>query len=232
MKKIITLPLLFFVAINTIAAQGKYVDSLRHELSIAGEDTNKVRTLENLSFYYAWSFPDSSLFYSSQGLKLAEKLKDVVGQIRILITIGFASVTKGDYVHALESELKSVKIAEQLKDPELISLSYRTTGMIYLFSGDYQNALNYYLKVKARIPTQEKLFKDVQLLEFIGEAYLGLNQIDSAFLYSQESYKSGIAYKTYFDRTYFSLGKIYAIKGNIIVLLIITGRGSAFRISL
>ena len=51
-----------------------YIDSLKHELTIAKEDTNKVHLLFRLSAFYVQSSADTGIAYLQQALDLAKKI--------------------------------------------------------------------------------------------------------------------------------------------------------------
>ncbi|MCW5914723.1 MAG: hypothetical protein KIT66_08965 [Chitinophagaceae bacterium] len=198
---------------KAVSAQSITAESLKHELKTAKEDTNKVRLLKNISTFYNWAYPDSSLLYSTKGLVLAKKLKDERGQFSNLTLISYALVSRGNNKEALENALEALQIGEKLKDSALIQQAQRSLGVVYLLSNDYLNALNYLFKVNvSRLKPEDR---PQLVLEFIGEAYYGLGKTDSAFFYSQKAYNFGIKEKSYWSRPYFTLGKIFIQKGRL-----------------
>ncbi|HRP43293.1 MAG TPA: ATP-binding protein [Ginsengibacter sp.] len=201
----------FFVLAKAVSAQSINIDSLKHELYTIKDDTNKVRLLKTISTFYNWAYPDSSLLYSSRGLALAKKLKDEKGQFSNLTLISYALVTKGNNKEALEKALEALQIGKNLNDSELIQQGQRGLGVVYLLSNDYLNALNYFFKINVSNLKPED--RPQLVLEFIGEAYYGLGNIDSAFYYCQKAYNIGIKEKSYWSRPYFTLGKIFIKKG-------------------
>ena len=50
------------------------INKIQTLISTRTEDTNKVMLLLRLSNIYMWSYPDSALLYSLQGLQLSQKL--------------------------------------------------------------------------------------------------------------------------------------------------------------
>ena len=55
-------------------------DSLKHELSIAKNDTNRVLIMANLVEAYRWSKPDSGILYGQQAFSIAKRIKFLRGE--------------------------------------------------------------------------------------------------------------------------------------------------------
>src|SRR5215472_6061418 len=148
MLKQLLLVLLLLLTIIKVNAQQRYSDSLRQELAIAREDTNKVKLLVDLGRIYQWSYPDSGIFYAQQSLELAQKLNFTRGEIGAYSTLHEAFSSKGNYPKALEAGLKELELAERLEDSTLIVWAYVGIGSVYYYSNDYERALYYFNKLK------------------------------------------------------------------------------------
>ena len=76
MKKV-AVTLIAILSITVIEAQQSkqfYIDSLKHEFTIAEKDTNKVHILMSLGELYFDSLPDTAVIYAQQALDIAKKI--------------------------------------------------------------------------------------------------------------------------------------------------------------
>ena len=76
MRNYITVFLIMLSAIVVDAQQSNqfYIDSLRHKLTFAKADTNKVKLLFRVVDWYNDSSADSGIAYTEEALDLAEKI--------------------------------------------------------------------------------------------------------------------------------------------------------------
>ena len=194
-----------------VFAQNKAIDSLKQALSVAKEDTNKVWLFVDLGNFYQWSYPDSAITYSQQGLQLSQKLNFTTGEIIISGIMAEALAVKGNFSKALDIRLKALQLAEKSGDQYLIYWRQLGVGTVYFYSGDQQNALNYYYKGKAN---KEVRPEDIETISgFIGESYFALHHLDSALLYIQKAYDLDIKKKSHWSVPYYYLAAIYLEKG-------------------
>ena len=117
---------------NYNLANENLADSLLRQIQHAHNDTSKVDLLVSLGDYYAFNRHDSSIFYLSQGIELAEKINYLYGSYSGYSKIAFALNMASDYGKALDMALKSLKIAEKLKNnrEENMAASYDVMGVI------------------------------------------------------------------------------------------------------
>ena len=83
MKKSITIFILLAIADNAIA-QDTLLTNYRHNLSVAKDDTSRVRAMIDFGYYYTETKPDSSLIYGYKALELARKIKFAKGEFEVL----------------------------------------------------------------------------------------------------------------------------------------------------
>ena len=203
----------FFLKLIFVMAQQPYGDSLKKLLISAKEDTNKVNLYANIAWEFLWSYPDTSLNYSSPGLELAGELHFKKGEIHNLNWLGEALAQKGNYPKALEMQFKAMELAKELKDADEIAVCNAMIGSVYYYSKDYNNALIFYLKAKGS--SYKFLASPKLLLGFIGETYFHLGELDSALLYIQKAYDLDIKDKGFhWTVPYTYLGLIEDQKGN------------------
>jgi hypothetical protein len=85
-----------------------YIDSLKHELTIAKEDTNKVEILATLCNLYSVYHADTAITYGQHALQLSEKLNYEKG---ILFSEGILSISlqnAGNYPLGLDYAFKTL----------------------------------------------------------------------------------------------------------------------------
>ncbi len=215
MKKLIILSLLFFSLMKSANAQdfsGLKIDSLKHLLSKAKNDTNKVIILAILSSDYVYSYPDSAILYAKPGLQLAQKLNFVNGQINLLQTLEAAYSTKGNYPQSLHLNFEELNLVEKLGNPLLVARALLDIGDSYSYAGNQRMAISYY----KRAESNRAFSKDGETVPvFIGQAYLKLNKVDSALIYTNKAYASDIKRKEdHWAVPYITLGEIYEKMGD------------------
>src|SRR5437879_808209 len=87
-------------------AQNKYINSLKKGLPTQKADSNKVKTLINLSESYKFFAPDSALVYGQRALSLSEKLNFDPGIFWSIVAINKALYLLGNYALELDYAFK------------------------------------------------------------------------------------------------------------------------------
>ena len=124
--------LLLLCSINAIHGQNTETDSLKKLLATTSESPQRVLILEGLSYAYVSAFPDTALQYALEGLQLAQKINDSVGEAYCTNTLGMVYFGVGDYPKALEMYLQSLKMKERLKNQEhAIAVTYFNIANVY-----------------------------------------------------------------------------------------------------
>ena len=216
MKKTTLFVYLLLTQVYTQAnAQRSSIDEFKDRLSVAKEDTTRVKLLDSLAeSYFAASF-DSVIFYSEQGLSLANKINYYRGRVSCLNNIGYVFYYTGNYASALDKLISALKIAEEYNDSAGIARSLGNLGVAYNLQGDYRQAIIYSLKAKE---FDHALMGDIGYLTdlvTIGDSYEKLNILDSARMYTEEAYQLAQHLKQddYTGITLNNLGNIFAKKG-------------------
>jgi len=187
--KAFPLILLFFFIVKFAITQLPDPDSLRHELTIAKEDTNKVNTLCEMSAKYAWAYADTAIMYAQQALELAGKLKYEEGIIIAQNKMSAALITLGDYPAALDYAFKALDLSQKLHNTEMIAVNTAQIGGCYMELGDYNNSLYYHYKALKLFEKLQDKFNAAITWSSIGQVYVRKNQPDSAIFYAKKSYK-------------------------------------------
>jgi two-component system NtrC family sensor kinase len=201
---------IFIVILSTTFAEAQQpnIVSLKHELTIAKEDTNKVKLLYNLSGLYSASHPDSAIAYGQKALDLAEKLNFAQGIYESEMDLGFVLYFSGNYPLALDHGFKALSLAKKIS-PLLVAGTNDQLALCYYDLGEYNTSLRYLheaLKL-VTVDQQSYLWSDLALV------YHSSNQPDSAMLYAKKAYEK---FKDSLRDGYLSniLGDVYAGKAN------------------
>lgn len=189
LKKLLLLLLLFNTG-DYIHAQDIEADSLKKVLDTIGENHQRVLVLEGLSFAYRSAYPDTALQYALEGLQLAKKINDPIGEAYCTNALGNVYFSVADYPNALEMYLQSLKMKEGLKDQQhAIGVSYFNIANVYTEQEDYRHALFYLFKTKLadeNVKDSGGILFDLYSLSSI---YLRMKKTDSALYYSEKAYQ-------------------------------------------
>src|SRR5205809_3004248 len=190
MHRIVTL--LFFTLLNCytdVQAQTDEIDSLKKQLVVETQDEKRVSVLENLSYAYLSSSPDTALQYALQGLQLAQTIKYLKGEAICTNAIGNVYFHTGDNAKALEMYLRYLKMKEELKEFDNLSVAYFNMASVYTEEEDYTHALHYLFKARS----QDEKAKDTSAILYddysLGSIYLRMKKMDSALYYTNHSHQ-------------------------------------------
>jgi hypothetical protein len=114
----IVLSILLFVKVT---AQQNTIDSLHQLLATTREDTIKVNLLNQLSWNFSETKPDSNLFYGNQALELSKKIHYTEGEIFCFINTSSGFSLSGNYSKALENSLEALKKSEAINKEQLLA---------------------------------------------------------------------------------------------------------------
>ncbi len=212
MKKATSI-LLFIFFCNLSFGQGGQkidVDSLLNELKKGKNDSARVDVLRELSEFYRFQNPDSSLLMIQQALDLAIKTRYQHGEIKSLFTKGKIFVSLGNYPMALDLYLQSLALSERIKSPVWIGINSNYIGELYTYENDYINALKYYNN--AISIAKKNKFYSIEATAYynITRIYENKNELDSAKAYGLKSMKTILLAKDVYmiARVYNTLGSI------------------------
>ena len=147
MQKI--LPLLFTILCVLLTvdsqAQNPILDSLHAVVKTQQEDTNKVNTLNEISWETAnIGNYELALQNANEALGIAEKLNFEVGKATSYNRRGRIYEGLGNYPEALASYTASLKIKEKIGDRQGMANSYTGIGNTHISQGNYPEALKNY----------------------------------------------------------------------------------------
>ena len=187
------LPVLLMSLVSAAAfPQTKLLDSIRHQLYIAKDDTSRVLILSDLTFHMLFVNADSGLIYADKAIDLADKTGFARGKSRAMAAKGALLETKGDLAKALELSFAALQLAEQQKLQMETSISLALTGNIFYDLNDYTKAITFY---KRALPFNEVVKNEkgskywkYQAEVNLGTAFMLNNQYDSSFKYLSKAY--------------------------------------------
>ena len=189
-----------------------HIDSLKNELTIAKEDTNKVHLLLRLSESYVQSSVDTGIAYAQQALDLAKKVNFQEGILYAEGTLSTLFAVSGNYPLGLDHAFKTLALAKK-NFPLAVPWAYALVFWCYYYLGEYKNALKYTRESMKEV----KLGTQSWLLPYgwrdLAMSYHKLNQPDSALLYAKKAYenlKDSLAEGNFAH----VLGDAYAAKAN------------------
>ncbi len=169
-----------------------FIDSLKHQLIIAKNDTGRVLILSDLCKAYKIYDFDSVAIYAKRGLTLAQKSVYARGEIRVLYAWQDALENHGDIPQSLELNFKALQIAEENHYIFETALGLSNIGSDYWDLQDYPKAISFYKKAiqTNKRPPNTREAREMQIYTelSLGDSYSEMNRLDSAFFYIQKIY--------------------------------------------
>jgi len=163
-------------------------DSIRNLLAIAKNDSAKLSVIGKWLWVTTWSDPEYALELAKQQLLLTKKARPSKAEAFALANYATVLSVLGDYSHAIDYHLQSIRLYEELKNTGELQLAYLNISEAYSDAGDYYSALEYAYKGKSIIDTVSKkdtttIFRRMLTWTYIGEVYEKFGKLDSAFFY-------------------------------------------------
>src|SRR5688572_32774269 len=103
--------LLLMILVAHSKAQQPDIDSLRHEIEIAQNDTVKMVLLATITEAYKELKSDSSLYFAEQILPIARKFNFKLNEADALAQMGYALMNMGNYPRSLQTLLSALAIS-------------------------------------------------------------------------------------------------------------------------
>jgi signal transduction histidine kinase len=216
MKAYFLLISLFFVPQPLAVAQLSGVDSLKYELTIAKDDTSRLRLYRTLVGFYMFSKPDSSLFYGYEGIVIAKKLNFREDEANIMGNMITAHNGLGNNSKAIQLTLQATKIAEENNLLSEKAKLLMQLGIIYQESKNFVKALNLLKESNRLYDSLEHIGFTLVSKKYIGETFLLMDQEDSALVYCQQAYESAAKINLWWvsNRVALALGGVQQKLGN------------------
>ncbi len=187
-KHIVSLFCILLFPVLIFAQPKQYIDSLLNAMR-SQEDTTKVLTISKIISYYGnQGIFDSADIYSSQMLKLSEKIGYQKGICVAYNTYGIPQMVNGQYQKALEYFFKSLSIAEKNNLDRDAMVANRNIAAVFILQDELKLAIPLLRKILAQVTLLKDSVRIFPVLTDIGFCYDGLGNKDSARYY----YEAGI----------------------------------------
>ena len=213
MKKRTLLFSLMLALLQIPAAQNHTIDSLQAILQTAGQDTNKVNTLNILSYELLYSNTDTTIYYANLAKDLSEKLNYAKGAASAYLRLGQAYNNLGSYD---QSQLFLSKALTYSTEKRITAIIYVNTGINQYEMSNYPEALKNYF-------TGLKIFEETGDRKAIGSVYNNIANIYTETGNYDEALKNHLAAKKIREAngdkrgiagSYLNIGVIYFSMGN------------------
>src|SRR5436190_7913010 len=142
MKRIFIIACVFLISLEFCFSQTRdAIDSLRHQLAGAKDDTTRINAQIALCLLYRLGNTDSSLMYGEQALQAAEKIKYISGQVSALGFMCIVTEQRGNLPKSLELGFKAVQLGEEHHLESLAGPALDGIGEAYIILKDYRKAI-------------------------------------------------------------------------------------------
>lgn len=159
MKKYILFCLFKFFIPLFLVAQESRIDSLKQVLKNCKEDTNKVKTLNQITSIYLQSPPNykKALPFAEDSRLVAEKISFKKGAAVAYENLGAIYGYFGLYEKVFENYLKGLKVWEIFKDSAMIIRSYNNIAFAYSLQANFKKALEIHLMLEKIIESKGEM---------------------------------------------------------------------------
>lgn len=154
-------------------SQNAKEDSLKTVISRSMvADTNRVKTLIELSKYNTGSQPEASLAFAKKALALADSIHYPFGQATAYKWVGIYYYNQARNIETLDNWLESLKIFRSINYKQGISNMLSNIGSLYYNQTDDAKALEYYLQSLTIAEDLGDKLRLATVLQNIGNTYL------------------------------------------------------------
>ncbi|WP_353484981.1 ATP-binding protein [Haliscomenobacter sp.] len=179
MKNLLLFTVLFYSII--LSGQQSRADSLLGLLSKATEDEVRVNLLADLSEGLGNSSPDTAFLFASKGLRIAQSIGYLEGEIRCKDNLAGYWWAVGDYATAVKL-LQQVLAFYKSQNNPIVAKIYSGLLNSYRDQGDYNEALYYSSLTLEHIPPEFEFVRGIANA-MRGSIYYEMNHLDSAQFY-------------------------------------------------
>jgi len=167
----LTISLLIVFASPFGFGRNQRLDSLKHELSIIKQDTNRVLIMAELCNAYRSTNPDSAQFYAQRAVALARKINFPKGMVRALTNWGRVITDSGNLPKSLQMQFEALQIAEDNELTEETGWPLSRIGTIYGALGDDIKARGYRQRALKVFTASHDVNSTLITLNSIGSLY-------------------------------------------------------------
>lgn len=170
-------------------SEAQKIDSLKKELNKASANSSKkVFIYAALAKSYRGVDPDSMKFYATNGIKLANELKDVKGKAACMNSMALYGLIMGQPDTAIAYANKAIKLLAQQQDSAAMAEVFYYLAAGHYIKSDFANAIEHY-KTSAKCYDSSNLERTSDILNNLGITYSTLGQYPLALTYYLEALK-------------------------------------------
>ncbi len=231
-----TLTLLLALIYSFSFAQNTKLDSLKQALKLATDDSTRHNICFKLNIYYAELNLDSALFYTEERLAIAKRNNYKLAEAQALTSKGYQDATRGRYAASYQNLLLAFKIAKDPKTEEragwqIAQYPIPGKGRLQVLANAHQNfsaLMRNTENIEQEIAHLKEALRIVNQINFIdrqvfinmnlAQAYLNLNQLDSALYFAKEAdiiSKNPVYTGRYSGLNISKIGDVFFKKGNM-----------------
>ena len=186
------------------------IDSLKARLEVLPPDTNRLKTLTDLSYAYN-TYRKEALPYAREAAELALKLENKGAQSAALNWLAIILQFQGRTPEALTLLLQALRISEEVQNKQQIGVNTKQIGFIYTVHEDYEKAKPHLWRSKSMLEETGNNYHLAITLWVLGRLHSEAGSQDSAGIYLQKAVELGLKSRNFFPvaRSLISLGDIY-----------------------
>jgi Tetratricopeptide repeat len=215
MKIIITF--CFFVfSVFVGHAQKKNMDSILQKIAIETDPNIRIDIIYALYFNTLETNPTLGIEQQQKVLLQSQQQKDEIGEAMALSMTGANYRQLGNTIKGLSYNFKALEIAEKIGNSKLIAIIKNAIGNVYNDREDFAKAIElYHAAAAAAVQIKDEKIQLFALTN-LGKAYLFLNKLDSALMFTQRAYELSLKnkYTDYLSTILTQLGGIQGKLGN------------------
>ncbi|HEY1006884.1 MAG TPA: ATP-binding protein [Sphingobacteriaceae bacterium] len=196
--------------------QDRVADSLFTVLSHTRADTNRVKVLNEISYYYFSSDTGKAENYRKQAERLATQLHYTNG-------LAFSAYLKGrkynadnNYVLAINSQAEAIKIAQKTGDYATIARAYNAMGLYNIRLEDIYNARNSFERALAALERSPDKSVRAGIIHNLGTLEAKQKNYEAALGFFEEAVglNTRTGNQSWLAQNYLEIGEVYEKLGN------------------
>lgn len=215
MKIIITCCFILF-SIFIVNAQHQNIDTVIQKIAAEKDADIRIDLIYALYFKTLETNPASGIENAQKVLLQCQKDEDKIGEAMALSITGANYRQLGNTIKGLSYNFKALEIAEKIGNAKLIAIIKNAIGNVYNDREDFAKAIELYHTAEAYAVQIKNEKIQLFALTNLGTAYLSLNKLDSALMFTQRAYELSLKnkYTDYLSTILTQLGGIQGKLGN------------------
>ena len=190
-KKITTLFVFVFLTASVFAGKNK-IDSLENVIKTQGNDTLKVKTLNNLCAEYQNNNPKRLQECAAEAIEISQLLDYTKGEGDAYAHLGVLFKNQGLYDTAQACHNRALMLFKSINSNPDISRTLSNLGIVQKELGNFDAALKFYMAALTLIDENKDKKNAAKIYSNIGIVYKHLKQYHKAMEYFLMTLKSNV----------------------------------------